>query len=126
VCTVDGQTYERAAIETWLEQHATSPVTGAPLASKALVPNLALRDAIRRMSPAKRLQEDPKARHGTPHWPAGARLEQQPKASAGAPSEAAPSSSSSGRRARGQGVAYVNVGCGLRIVWSPYSAAVPN
>ena len=37
VCTKDGQTYERAAIEDWLRSHEESPVTGARLSSKALV-----------------------------------------------------------------------------------------
>lgn len=42
----DGQTYERAAILEWLEQNATSPVTGQPLTSKDMVPNHALRSLI--------------------------------------------------------------------------------
>ena len=29
VSTVDGHTYDRKAIEEWLERHDTSPVTGA-------------------------------------------------------------------------------------------------
>ena len=47
--TVDGQTYERAAIETWLDDHCTSPLTGSPLASRVLVPNIAVRNAILRL-----------------------------------------------------------------------------
>jgi len=31
VFTADGQTYERGAIERWLEEHDTSPLTGEPL-----------------------------------------------------------------------------------------------
>jgi hypothetical protein len=39
--------YERAAIETWLEGHDTSPSTNAVLSSKRLIPNLPLRALIR-------------------------------------------------------------------------------
>lgn len=57
VCTVDGQAYERAAIQQWLASHTSSPLTGEPLASTALVPNLALRNAIGRLRGAvKRLR----------------------------------------------------------------------
>lgn len=38
VSTCDGHVYERAAIERWLHAHDSSPRTGAPLASKALIP----------------------------------------------------------------------------------------
>ncbi len=43
VITVDGHTYERAAIETWLIDHDTSPLTGLQLPHKHLIPNFALR-----------------------------------------------------------------------------------
>ena len=43
----DGFTYERKAIEKWLEDHDTSPKTGATLASKALIPVHSLRAIIR-------------------------------------------------------------------------------
>mmetsp|Transcript_11404 Transcript_11404/g.32836 ORF Transcript_11404/g.32836 Transcript_11404/m.32836 type:complete len:311 (-) Transcript_11404:99-1031(-) len=46
VSTVDGQTYERSAIEEWLEHNDTSPATGLPLESKLLVPNLAIKKAM--------------------------------------------------------------------------------
>jgi serine/threonine protein kinase len=46
VATADGQTYKRAAIERWLERSDTSPVNGAKLPSKTLVPNIALRQAV--------------------------------------------------------------------------------
>ena len=46
VSTCDGHTYERAAIERWLSRHVTSPLTGAALPSKALVPNISLRKLI--------------------------------------------------------------------------------
>ena len=46
-CTcMDGHTYERKAIERWLENHDTSPLTGAKLPSKMLLTNFALRNAI--------------------------------------------------------------------------------
>ena len=34
----DGHTYERKAIELWLVDHDTSPLTGVRLASKSLTP----------------------------------------------------------------------------------------
>ena len=46
VSTVDGQTYERAAIERWLARKATSPLTGLALAATTLIPNHALRKLI--------------------------------------------------------------------------------
>jgi len=47
VSTLDGQVYERAAIECWLEQHITSPLTGATLESRALIPQFLLRSLIK-------------------------------------------------------------------------------
>ena len=46
VVAADGHSYERAAIEQWLTERRTSPLTGAALASRALLPNIALRKAI--------------------------------------------------------------------------------
>jgi hypothetical protein len=46
VITKDGHTYEKSSISKWLETHNTSPLTGAPLADKSLIPNLALRNAV--------------------------------------------------------------------------------
>lgn len=47
VTCLDGHSYERAAIDSWLSSgHVTSPVTGLPLASNALIPNHNLRRAI--------------------------------------------------------------------------------
>ena len=46
VITADGQTYERAAIEEWLERHTTSPSTGAPLPHRVLTPSIAIRQLI--------------------------------------------------------------------------------
>jgi hypothetical protein len=47
VSTLDGFTYERAAITEWLRTKDTSPTTGATLESKALIPNYSLRGVIR-------------------------------------------------------------------------------
>jgi len=45
VICADGHSYERAAIQTWLAEHGTSPMTGAPLNHTMLLPNHALRNA---------------------------------------------------------------------------------
>lgn len=42
----DGHTYERRHIEQWLQEHDTSPVSGAQLQNKCMFPNHALRNAI--------------------------------------------------------------------------------
>jgi len=48
VMALDGHTYERQAIESWFGAHGTiSPVTGARMESRLLVPNHALRAIIR-------------------------------------------------------------------------------
>eukprot|EP00802_Teleaulax_amphioxeia_P010435 Tamp_10463.p1 GENE.Tamp_10463~~Tamp_10463.p1 ORF type:complete len:446 (-),score=71.79 Tamp_10463:584-1921(-) len=46
VLAADGHTYSRAAIAKWLEQHQTSPFTGAQLPTTQLLPNHAMRKAI--------------------------------------------------------------------------------
>ena len=46
--TMDGFTYERAAIAQWLEAQDTSPLTGEPLSSKALLPNHLARASCQR------------------------------------------------------------------------------
>ena len=43
VLTMDGQTYERTAILAWLAKSATSPMTGEPLESTRLIPNVAIK-----------------------------------------------------------------------------------
>ena len=43
VSTLDGFTYERAAITEWLRTNDTSQFTGAKLESKMLIPNLTVR-----------------------------------------------------------------------------------
>ena len=52
VTTADGFTYERAAITEWLRTKDTSPVTGATLAYKALVPNHLVRSLLRAFNEA--------------------------------------------------------------------------
>jgi hypothetical protein len=47
VFTADGHSYERSAIEEWFKNKSTSPKTGLPLDSKALLPNLALKTQIK-------------------------------------------------------------------------------
>ena len=42
----DGYTYERAAVQLWLQNHGTSPVTSAKLAHTRLVPNVIIKSAI--------------------------------------------------------------------------------
>ena len=43
----EGYSYEREAIVNWLKRNSTSPVTRNPLSAENLVPNRALRDAIK-------------------------------------------------------------------------------
>ena len=38
VKTVDGMTYDRPAIDRWLIQHTTSPLTGLPLSTRNVTP----------------------------------------------------------------------------------------
>jgi len=47
VCTADGHTYEKSAIETWLRDHQSSPLTGLRLPNKDLTPNLLMRSLLR-------------------------------------------------------------------------------
>jgi hypothetical protein len=42
----DGNSYERRAIESWLQQNGTSPITRSPLSTNDLRPNRALKQAI--------------------------------------------------------------------------------
>ena len=46
VIAADGHTYERSAIQQWLQTKSTSPVTRLPLAHLRLVPNVLVRTAI--------------------------------------------------------------------------------
>jgi hypothetical protein len=62
VICADGQSYERDNIIAWLDESNTSPVTGLPFPSRALIPNYALRDAIDDWDDA---QLQPSQRHPT-------------------------------------------------------------
>lgn len=46
VIAADGRSYERSAIEEWLELHTTSPMTNKVLSHRWLTPNLALKNLI--------------------------------------------------------------------------------
>ena len=46
VFALDGHTYERRAIEKWLERRHTSPKTGEELTNTMLLPNHAMRSQI--------------------------------------------------------------------------------
>jgi hypothetical protein len=46
VSIADGSTYERSAIERWLQQHGRSPLTNLPLTHRVIVPNVALKNVI--------------------------------------------------------------------------------
>ena len=52
VFTADGQVYERAAIEEWLRSENSSPLTGARLEHKELVPAISLRQLIQEFKAA--------------------------------------------------------------------------
>ena len=54
VCTADGHTFERAAIERWLAQRHTSPLTGLRLPSAQLTPNLLMRSLLRELEAASK------------------------------------------------------------------------
>ena len=53
VVAADGMTYEKVAIERWLESHATSPMSGEALEHKFLNPNLFVRGKIHRLHEAE-------------------------------------------------------------------------
>lgn len=57
VMTEDGVTYERSAIEQWLEDHTTSPLTNQELKSKNLIPNLSIKKLIAEMYQQSLAQE---------------------------------------------------------------------
>ena len=42
----DGHTYEKLAIQTWLQTNNTSPITRKPLHTNSLIPNIALKNVI--------------------------------------------------------------------------------
>ena len=46
VIAADGHTYEKAAIQTWLQQNSISPVAGDVLAHARIVANVLIKRAI--------------------------------------------------------------------------------
>jgi len=51
VVASDGQTYERAAIQSWMTKSDSSPVTGQPLVRGALLPNKLVRAMVDELAP---------------------------------------------------------------------------
>ena len=49
VSTLDGFTYERAAITEWLRTSDTSPPTGAKLETQGVIPNTTVRCPLERV-----------------------------------------------------------------------------
>jgi hypothetical protein len=47
ICS-DGFTYEKSAIEQWLQSHDSSPMTGIELSDTKLVPNRVLKTQVHR------------------------------------------------------------------------------
>lgn len=58
VVTCDGFTFERHAITEWLSRSSSSPLTGAPLAHGALIPNGMARSLIREFAERNRSHPD--------------------------------------------------------------------
>lgn len=42
----EGNSFEKSAIQDWLEKHGSSPITRTPMTAKDLIPNRALQEAI--------------------------------------------------------------------------------
>ena len=57
VIAADGYTYEKGRIEEWLKTHDTSPTTGEKLESRALIPNLALRNLSEKIKKGTEITE---------------------------------------------------------------------
>ena len=53
VIDTEGNSYERDAIERWLQTNSTSPVTRNPLRRQDLRENLGIRDTIRQITAAR-------------------------------------------------------------------------
>ena len=45
ICS-DGHSYERVAIEDWIEKKGTSPITNQIFTTKEVIPNITLRKAV--------------------------------------------------------------------------------
>ena len=48
LCQHTGHSYERSWISKWLDKNDSSPMTGAPLEHKVLIPNQVLKDLVQR------------------------------------------------------------------------------
>lgn len=73
VMAEDGHTYERNAIEAWIQKNGTSPITGKPISLKNLISNYAIKKIIDRFENSLRdkryqytLDKDVKKRKGRP------------------------------------------------------------
>lgn len=55
VLLLPGWTYERSAIEAWLQAHDTSPMTNDTMPNKVLIPNKSLRAVIQLIAGMKNL-----------------------------------------------------------------------
>ena len=53
VMTCDGHSYERKAIEFWLQSHSTSPITNLNLTNKNLIQNGILKNLIKSFMDSK-------------------------------------------------------------------------
>ena len=67
VITAEGHSYERSAIEAWLENHDTSPITNAVLEHKDLTPNLQLKIIIEDWKRAQSVPTDEALRNLSRH-----------------------------------------------------------
>jgi len=67
----DGHSYEEGPIRAWLRDHATSPMTNAPLPSTMIVPNHTLRTAIESWEGQRPLELDPGCLTILPEEPLG-------------------------------------------------------
>jgi len=68
VTTSDGHTYEREAIEAWLENHDTSPMGSEPLESKKLTPVLLATKAVGSLLEKYSELKDPKEWYLPESW----------------------------------------------------------
>jgi len=53
VVAADGHTYERQAIQTWLQRRVSSPLTNAPMGHRGVTPNENLRKLIQEFVEAR-------------------------------------------------------------------------
>lgn len=57
VVAADGQTYDRPAIESWLQKHRISPMTNEPLETTQVIPNIALRQLMEMFVKFKNIED---------------------------------------------------------------------